>query len=319
MAKKLINIKEISEEDWLSLRKKSLGGSDASKVIGVNPFASPLSLYVEKLDISSPKETKSHGAMWLGKRLEDDIALLYEEVEGKKIRKDNIMWMDDEYPFITANVDRKIIGENAGVEIKSMSRERARNYDLAGGEAPEEYIAQCRHYQMVLGWDYVDLAIYVLQEELYVIRIERDEEYINDLREREIEYWTNYIEKHQMPAPDGSESSTDALKAIYPENTSDYEVLDSAFDTLVDNYKEFARLEKYYKSEKERARDLACEKIGTNAYGRGIKWQCSWKPTTTTRIDATRLKKDLPAIYAKYSKTTTTRRFNTKEIKAKEK
>ena len=165
----------------------------------------------------------------------------------------------------------------------------------------------------------MDLAIYVLQEELYVIRIERDEEYINDLREREIEYWTNYIEKHQMPAPDGSESSTDALKAIYPENTSDYEVLDSAFDTLVDNYKEFARLEKYYKSEKGRARDLACEKIGTNAYGRGIKWQCSWKPTTTTRIDATRLKKDLPAIYAKYSKTTTTRRFNTKEIKAKEK
>ena len=97
MAKKLINRKEISDEDWLSLRKKSLGGSDASKVIGVNPFASPLSLYVEKLDISSPKETKSHGALWLGKRLEDDIALLYEEVEGKKTRKDNIMWVDDEY------------------------------------------------------------------------------------------------------------------------------------------------------------------------------------------------------------------------------
>lgn len=315
MARKLINVKEISNEQWLQLRKKSLGGSDASSVIGINPWSSPLTLYADKLDVSIPKETKSHGAMWLGKRLEDDIAQLYEEVEGKKTRKDNIMWVDDEYSFLTANVDRRIIGENAGVEIKSMSRERARKYDLEGGEAPEEYRAQCMHYLMILGWDYIDLAIYVLQEELYVIRIERDEEYIKDLREREIDFWTNYVMKKEMPAPDGSESSTEALKAFFPEAVSEYEVVDYSFDHLVEDYKEFARLERFYKTEKERVKDIACGKIGQNSYGRGAKWQCSWKPTSRTTIDSARLKKELPSIYAKYAKTSTTRRFNTKEIK----
>lgn len=38
-------------------------------------------------------------------------------------------------------------------------------------------------------------------------------------------------------------------------------------------------------------------------------FKVTWKPVTTTRIDTTSLKKELPDIAARYSKTTTTRRF----------
>lgn len=38
-------------------------------------------------------------------------------------------------------------------------------------------------------------------------------------------------------------------------------------------------------------------------------FRITWKPVTTSRIDTTALKKELPDVAARYLKTTTTRRF----------
>ena len=42
---------------------------------------------------------------------------------------------------------------------------------------------------------------------------------------------------------------------------------------------------------------------------RGTKCKVTWKQTSSTRIDSKSLKKELPDIAAKYSSTTTYRRF----------
>ena len=39
-------------------------------------------------------------------------------------------------------------------------------------------------------------------------------------------------------------------------------------------------------------------------------FKVTWKTVTSTRIDTTALRKDLPEIWQEYGKTTTTRRFN---------
>ena len=39
-------------------------------------------------------------------------------------------------------------------------------------------------------------------------------------------------------------------------------------------------------------------------------FKVTWKPVTSTRIDTTALRKDLPEIWQEYGKTTTTRRFS---------
>ena len=39
-------------------------------------------------------------------------------------------------------------------------------------------------------------------------------------------------------------------------------------------------------------------------------FKVTWKAVTSTRIDTTALRKDLPEIWQEYSKTTTTRRFS---------
>ena len=119
MARKLINTKDISHEEWLKIRKESVGGSDAAVLMDMNPYRSAISLYADKKGLLKDKETTE--AMRLGNDLEDYVAKRWQEKTGKKVRVDNFMYQHDEYDFITANVDRDVVGENAGLECKTMS------------------------------------------------------------------------------------------------------------------------------------------------------------------------------------------------------
>lgn len=41
----------------------------------------------------------------------------------------------------------------------------------------------------------------------------------------------------------------------------------------------------------------------------GADWKVTWRPVTSTRLDSSALKKELPEIAARFMKQTTTRRF----------
>ncbi len=57
MPKKIINVKEISREEWLELRRNSIGGSDSAAACGMSPWKSPLELYCDKMGMIPDKET----------------------------------------------------------------------------------------------------------------------------------------------------------------------------------------------------------------------------------------------------------------------
>lgn len=57
----------------------------------------------------------------LGKELEDYVARRFMEATGKKVRRANFTYYDEKYPFMLADVDRMIVGENTGLECKTAS------------------------------------------------------------------------------------------------------------------------------------------------------------------------------------------------------
>ena len=59
----------MSRQEWLRLRKEGIGGSDAGAVCGLNPYASPMSVYRDKT--SDETEEKDNEAMRQGRDLED--------------------------------------------------------------------------------------------------------------------------------------------------------------------------------------------------------------------------------------------------------
>ena len=38
----------MDRQEWLKLRKEGIGGSDAGAICGLNPYASPMSVYQDK-------------------------------------------------------------------------------------------------------------------------------------------------------------------------------------------------------------------------------------------------------------------------------
>ena len=89
MYKNLIKIstKEMSHDEWLEHRQKSIGGSDASAILGMNTYCSPYTVWADKLGNLPPKEDNE--AMRLGRDLEEYVAKRFTEETGKKLRKEN--------------------------------------------------------------------------------------------------------------------------------------------------------------------------------------------------------------------------------------
>lgn len=312
MARKLISTKGLPREQWLSLRRQSIGGSDAATVMGLNPYGSLYALWADKKGLLPDK--KDSEAMRQGRDFEDYVARRWEEAAGKKVRRTNFMYLHDGCDFISANVDREVVGENAGLECKTTSVYNKSDFD--SGEIPLTYYCQCQHYMSVMGYDRMYLAVLVLNKGFFHFTIERDNGEIEALMKREKEFWDKYITGDEIPEMDGSEATGQALEEIYPKSTAGTAIdLTDAEETLnkyleiKDTIADCKKLEEQYKQELQ-------VRLGDNEKGLFTAHSVTWKSQAANRLDSARLKKERPEIYNEYVKTSYSRVFRVSERRA---
>lgn len=305
-------IKEIAfnnHEEWLEIRKKYIGGSDAAAVVGLNSFSSPYTVWADKLGKLPPKEDNE--AMRLGRDLEDYVAKRFTEQTGKKVRRKNFILWNSDYPFAHANVDRLIVGENAGLECKTTSVLNLKSFK--NGEFPENYYVQCMHYMAVTGYKKWYLAVLILGKEFKVFEIERDEDEIKALMKAERDFWT-CVEKGEPPMIDGSEATTNTIKTVLAESNDDTPVNLFAYDSTLEQY---IALSKQIK-ELENLRDEMANKVkvfmDSSAKGESDKFKVSFASALRQSFDSKRFAKDNPNIdLSDYYKTSTYRTFKVNE------
>ena len=314
MAKKVANTKLMSREQWLELRRNSIGGSDAAAACGQSPWVSQLALYCDKMGLIPDRETNE--SMRRGTYLEEYVAQRFMEETGKKVRRDNSMWCDEEYTFLTANVDRVIVGENAGLECKTMNDYSANDFDFESGEIPVQYYYQCQHYMMVMGWDYMYIAFSTNFKFIW-LKIDRNDTFIDTMRLQEADFWYNHVVKHLRPEADGSESSMEILEDLYPEETRD-SVMTFDFDALGQRYMFLNDMANQIKKEKDKIKGKLCDRLGNTEEGLSQNYKCTWKSQSKDTFDTKRFKADYPELYAQYKNTTTSRVFRLKQNKRKE-
>lgn len=312
MKQPICQVSKIPHEEWLAFRRTGIGGSDASTIVGLNPYSSLYYLYNDKLGLLPPKDDTE--AMRQGRDLEQYVADRWMEASGKRCRRNNFMWRNVEHPFMLADIDREVIGENAGLECKTTSVfNRA---ELENGEIPLTYYVQCQHYMAVMGFDAMYLAVLVLNRGFYHFRIERDESEISVLIGAEQDFWLKHIVPRIPPEPDGSEATLSALKQKYPEEL-DGMILPLSGQSCADlaalaDLEDAARAIRQAQGE-AKARIMA--ELGDCAFGEAAGWTCSWKSQTRTTIDAKTLKRDFPQAYQACARTTTARVFRARRTK----
>ena len=113
---KICHVSSITHEQWLDYRRTGIGGSDAATVVGLNPYSSLYTLYNDKLGLIPAKEDNE--VMRQGRDLEDYVSRRWMEATGKKVRRNCYMWRSNEHPFMLADIDREVVGENAGLSAR---------------------------------------------------------------------------------------------------------------------------------------------------------------------------------------------------------
>lgn len=304
-----ISTKDMPHEAWLEHRRKSIGGSDASAIIGMNSYSSPYTVWADKLGKLPPKEDNE--AMRLGRDLEDYVAKRFTEETGKKVRRENNILINPDIPFAHANVDRMVIGEDAGFEAKTTSILNLKKFK--NGEYPENYYAQCVHYLMVTGCERWYLSVLILGVGFKWFVIERDEGEIEALRKSEADFW-EYVKSGEAPMVDGSDSTSETLITIYPESNGDTVSL-MAYESDLKQYKHLASLEEDYKNMKAEVANRIKAFMGEASKGESNNFRVSWSSQTRTTFDHKKFAEEHPEIdISSYYKNSVTRPFKVSEV-----
>ena len=312
--KKLISTLNLEKKEWLKYRKRGLGGSDAGAVCGLNPYRTAMQVWQDKRTDST--EDIDNEAMREGREFEDYVARRFMEATGKKVRKANFMYYDEEHPFMLADVDRMIVGENAGLECKTASPYMAEKW--ADGRIPLSYQIQCLHYMSVCNADAWYIAVLIYGREFKYYKIERDEEMLEDLIRIEKDFWENHVLKGVLPEPDGSELA-DSVIAEYFKKSEAKTILLTGFDGKLERRQELAELIESLESEKRQIEQELKLYMGEAEIAENERYRISWKPVSSQRIDEKSLKEERPEIYEKYRKVSRYRRLLVKAAEAVEK
>lgn len=300
----------MSREEWLERRRHSIGGSDAAAIVGLTKWASPYTVWADKTGRLPEKEETE--AMRLGRDLEQYVATRWSEATGKKVRRVNAMLYNSLYPFAHADVDRWVIGENAGLECKTTSTLDVKQFH--GVEFPEQYYAQCVHYMAVTGADRWYLGVLVFGRGFFEFCLERDQAEIDALMGAEERFWPCVV-NDVPPAPDGTEATTEAIGTIYRESAGG-EVDLFGRERLI---AEYFRLKASTKELEGRTREI--ENILKTDMGDAEKASCgayraSWASQERRTFDTKAFQAANPGVdLAPYYKTTTVRPFRLTETK----
>ncbi len=179
MKLKRIPTAKLTYTEWVELRKSlvykgMVGGSDASTLLGLNPWTSKITRWNQSVGTANIKNIDNE-VMFHGRLLEDYVADLWQYWTGdpveminnyqskNKLRKSirrNSIFINPKYPFLFANIDRQITHHDEMVgkgilEIKTISGYNADKWESG---IPPYYIAQIQLYMLVLGYHYGQFA-----------------------------------------------------------------------------------------------------------------------------------------------------------------
>ena len=295
----------MSNEEWLRLRKTGIGGSDAGSICGVNPFGSPMKVYYDKT--SSNIEELDNEAVRQGHDLEDYVAQRFMEATGLKVRRSNFMYRSTEYPFMIADVDRLVVGEDAGLECKTAS---AYNTDKwKDGNIPLHYIMQCYHYMAVTGKRTWYIAAVILGREFTYRKLVWDDDLIAQMISVEKNFWENHVLPRVLPSPDGSDICNDILNEYFHSARKGSSIKLDGFDDKLKRRAEIMEQIEQLKQEQGMIEQEVKLYMKDNEYASSGNYRISWSSVQSTRLDTKRMKEEQPDIYRDYAVQSVSRRF----------
>lgn len=250
------NTKDMTRAEWLAARKTGIGGSDAAAVLGISPWATPVTVWLDKTGRAAPKEETE--AMRIGTELEAFVARRYEQETGRTVHRYNRMVRRGR---LIGNFDRLVVPEGSKVashmgeirtdtllECKTSSREWEDG-------VPLHYQVQVQHYMgLTECLAHADVAcLFLGRKHFETFRVERDESVIATMREWLEAWWDEYVAGDKMPPPTNEEDCRLLWARSNPGKTV------TATDKIARRLDDYRKLKEVEQNAKEGAKQVQSE------------------------------------------------------------
>ncbi len=191
---KILSVEQGSQE-WLSLRKNKISGTDAAILTGSNKWKSKLDLWLQKMDLKEPDECTPR--MQRGSDLEEPARWLLQESLGMEFTP--IVAISDDYPYLMASLDGISDCKRFMCEIKCPG---IKNHEAAiQGIISEHYLDQIQHCLIVTGCEMCYFCSYFPdhEREIEVINVYPNHEKQSEIIEKGYEF---YMQMCNFQAPE---------------------------------------------------------------------------------------------------------------------
>ena len=297
------------EADWLAWRAQGLGGSDVASVLGVSPWGSPYSLWVEKVGLGKDRGDATE-AQEFGLRAEPMLADWFRDKTGLFVLGEQRQCVHPTKPWMRCTIDgmvyehvdrRGFTGDPLGVYEAKTTGDSPETWAEA---VPVYYACQATWNMLVTGtnvcWFAVlHMAFGRVKFRTYEFHLDpSDAVFVEEACER---FWLDHVVTGTPPAVDGSDATTDALTAMWDTAAGGIEASAELEAMLAqrDQWKQTADLAT---AELDRLANevrlaLGDAEVLVDTTGKKL---ASWKWQTAERVDLKSLRAEQPEIAAKY-------------------
>lgn len=309
MKRNTIPTAKMTREEWLQLRRKGIGGSDALVIMGKNPYRSILQLWEEKTGKLPVTDDGNEYTYW-GNVMEPIIRKEFMNRTGLKVRQKHAMIFHKDYPYLFADVDGIVTderGEKCIFEAKTASQYKAEQWEDG---VPEEYILQVQHYLEVCGMDKAYIAALIGGNKFVFHTIYRDDELIRNLISREKEFWEGCVLTDTEPVMDDSDATRDYLNQKYSDPIEGPIQLQEDMKSVLAEYQDVDCKIKELEKQKTGFANQIKAAMGEYETGEVDGTVVSWKKISRESLDSKRLRKEQPEVFAEYTSVSSYRKLS---------
>jgi len=201
----------MSRDEWLDKRPLSIGTSEISSILGLNPYSSATDVYRDKVE---GIRFEGNALTEFGLYMEDACANWFSAETGHKVQKDHKIRYYEHHNWLSTNLDRVVITPDgrSPLEIKTTKEVAQKNWD---DEFPTWYQCQIQGQMAITGWHHCYVVVFTHGYDIQYKRMEFnfDEGFWDSILPHLEYFWFENVLKEVPPEP----TKDSDLKYLFPQ------------------------------------------------------------------------------------------------------
>jgi len=200
--------------EWFAVRRDGITATDIPKILGLSQYGNARTVYENKLGHLADDEA-GEPARW-GTLLEDVVAREWASRTQNPVRRVGIV-ANAARPWIRASCDRRLVGQNAALEVKTRSAYVAGAWRDG---IPDDVLAQVAWQRIATGFHRIHVACLIGGQRLIDFLYEQDADVERYVMEQAEKVW-QHVQDGVPPHVEPDQLLLDMLNRLYPDRSGD--------------------------------------------------------------------------------------------------